>query len=158
MESKLNTPFPHSPSSFSLQQHREQGQQSVHYVLSLPLLHGHSFRVECPCPTWGTSHQMPSFPNSFHIGFPQAVALQALLQHGSVPQGPSIRRCSTQVPMDSSSLSPPAPSWAPVHGLQLQPRTLVGYLHGLQLLQVSSTAAPWPPPWLHEEICSMWCP
>ena len=31
-------------------------------------------------------------------------------------------------------------------------------LCGLQLLQASSTAALWAPPWLHVEICSLWCP
>ena len=31
-------------------------------------------------------------------------------------------------------------------------------IHGLCLLQASSTAAQWAPPWLHMEICSMWCP
>jgi len=31
-------------------------------------------------------------------------------------------------------------------------------LHRLYLLQVSSTSVPWSSPWLHLEICSMWCP
>ena len=87
MESKLNTPFPHSPSSFSLQQHREQGQQSVHYVLSLPLPRGHSFRGRVPLP---------------HMGYlPPDAILPKLIPHGlptgcSSPSTASTWLCTTR--------------------------------------------------------------
>ena len=39
--------------------------------------------------------------------------------------------------------------WAATPGLGTQ---------GLYLLQASSAAALWAPPWLHRKICSTWCP
>ena len=59
------------------------------------------------------------------MGFPQSAALQALLQHSSVPQHPPFRHCSTTAPTGSSSPIPPAPLQAPLSGLQLQPRVLL---------------------------------
>jgi len=98
----------------------------------------------CLCSMWDPSHRMASFPNWCCVGFPQSSSLQRMLQHGSITQGPPFRHCSTKASIESSSPSPPA--------------LLRASLHGLLLLQASSTAAPWAPPWLHGDISSVWCP
>jgi len=41
------------------------------------------------CSMWSPLHRMPSFPNWSCVDIPQAAVLQALIQHGSVPQSPS---------------------------------------------------------------------
>ena len=56
-----------------------------------------------------------------------------------VPMGSSF----LSLPATLQLLSEPAPMWAQ---------------HGPCHLQASSTAALWAPPWLHVEICSVWCP
>lgn len=95
-ESKLNTASFQSPSSFSLQQHREQGQQSLNNSAapSSSLL-----QVKRP----PAPHGIPTGCNS-----PSTASTWLCTQ------GPSLRRCSTQVPIVSSSLTM-APS--PHHGL-----------------------------------------
>jgi len=83
------------------------------------------------------------------VGFPQAAALQALLQHGSIPQCLSFRSCSTQV---LTGAAPPAR--LPHCGLlsvgcsSIPGLFLLEGIHGLCLLQASSTAAPLAPPQL----------
>lgn len=60
-----------------------------------------------------------------------------------------------------------APSWSlclcptagPPHRQQLWPGGCsCESTHGLRLLQAPSFATLQSPPWLHEEICSVWCP
>lgn len=49
----------------------------------LPLLHDHSLLLlHC-----GVPHEMPFFLNWSHSGFPQAAALQEMLQYGNIPRG-----------------------------------------------------------------------
>lgn len=100
------------------------------------------------------------------------------------PVSPTLLQCSMHLTWCCSSQTDPA--WAP-HRLQLskhyfntasyytahplgatphrspQVATLAWgcsfrSIHGICLLRASSTAALWAPPWLHEEICSKWCP
>lgn len=70
--------------------------------------------------TWGPSHGMLSFLNWFYVSFPQAAGLQELLQHGSIPWGPSVRaNCSKMgPPQESAPARPPDPAWDSLHGLQ----------------------------------------
>ena len=96
--------------------------------------------ILCPQSMWSPSQGMLSFLSWFCVGFPQAAALWALLQHGSIPWAPFSRNCSTHIPTGGSSPRP------------------AGALHGRILLQATATAAAWAPPWLRMEICFMWCP
>ena len=93
------------------------------------------------------------------MGFPWAAALQALLQHGSVPQGPSFRNLSSRDSHKWQLPQPSCPSAGSSPWLQFQDGAAPeGALHALQSPSASSTAALWAPPWLHVEIYSMWCP
>ena len=87
-----------------------------------------------------------------------------MLQYGSVPRGPSVRSKLLQHMslIGGSSPQPPAPVWAPLHGLQLRPGAC------------SCGASPWaaassrppppappgapPPTGCSVEICSGWDP
>ena len=76
-------------------------------------------------------------------GLPIGCSLPSTSPEGFIPQCPPFRSCSITGP----------------HGLHLWPKAAsMGALHGLQFLQNTSTVALWPPPWLHMEICSVWCP
>lgn len=71
------------------------------------------------CLKWGPSHRMLSFLNQSCVGFPQAAAFHALIQHSSVLWGPPFRHCYSMNPQGQSSLSS-SPPQAPFHELQLR--------------------------------------
>ena len=80
-----------------------------------------SWSLSASAPKLGPSHGMQSFLKQSCVGFPQAAALQAPLQCGSVLWGPPFSHCSSTGPHRQSSPSPPTPLQAPCHGLQLHP-------------------------------------
>ena len=95
------------------------------------------------------------------MGFPQAAALQALFQHGSLPWGPSFRRRLLQ----HRSLQTAAPPALLPHCILLSRDgscsmglLLQGLSMGCGLLQAASTATLWAPPRMHLEIGSALCP
>ena len=109
-----------------------------------------SFMVPlCLSFTWSPSHRMLSFLNGFCImGLPQAAALQALLQNGSIPQGPCFRHYSS-MGSQRQQLHQPSPtaesfSWTAAPAWDWFCRGI----HGLCPSQTTSTAALWAPPWM----------
>lgn len=92
---------------------------------------------------------MPSFPNWSCVGFPQVAALQALLQHSSIPQGQPSRNHSKYVSTGGSNPRPPAPLWAPLHGPQLWPGAYSyrGSPWAAASFRPQPLAVPWAPPW-----------
>ena len=83
----------------------------------------------------------------------QCPALGHRLSHGNHPSG-----AAPAQPHKRQLSQPSCPTAVCSPGLQLYLRGSCRALHGLCLLQASSTAALWAPPWLHVEICSVWCP
>jgi len=87
---------------------------------------------------WSRSHWMLSSLNWSRTGFPQATALWALLQHGSVPWGLLVRSALLQhrrwlLPQPSCSTRAAALPGAAAEGA----------VHGLYLLQACSTSPCW---------------
>ena len=135
------------------------GLRSVPNTSSLPFFHDHlSASVShgvppmgcCPSPAdlMLTSHRLQFLKHCSNMGSYHGPLLQELLQYGSVTQGPP---WTAALP----ALLPhcgPSP-WA---AALAQALLLWGLSHGCSRLQATSTAAPWAPPWLHMEICSMW--
>jgi len=106
----------------------------------------------CPYSTWGPSHGLLSFASWSHMDLPQAAALQALLQHISVPQGPSFRSCSSTDPYGQQLSQTSCSPRTPLHRCSSGPVLfLEGFSMGCSLLHTTSTAALWAPPWLHGE-------
>ena len=93
---------------------------------------------------------------------PWDAVLPKLILH-RLPSG-----CSSNItPCYGAHPSGTAPAWVPMgSSFPSLPATLqllsepvpVWAQHGPCHLQASSTAALWAPPWLHVEICSVWCP
>lgn len=106
------------------------------------------------CSMKGPSHGIQSWTDPTWASHrPQ---LQALLQHGFIPQHSCFRHCSSMGPHGQQHPSPFPPQDIPSPWAASPARDAPeGALYELCLLQAPSITNPCTPPQLHAEICSM---
>ena len=99
------------------------------------------------------SHGTPSFHHLFRVQLSQHCSNTAP-SHGAHPSGTAPAQSHRWQLLQPSC---PTADFSPGAAALAQGCSCRG-IRGLCLLQASSTAAQWAPPWLCMEICSVWCP